>query len=95
MSRYVVILLAVLAGAAIGLFLARRKAKAEATLVEEGKSMSLAPWVAGLVVLVIGLFLLADHQRSPVNSEYRPAKVEDGVIQPGGFDSEQPSGADQ
>ena len=92
MSRYVVIALAVLVGAAIGLILARRKARAETTLVEEGKSMSLVPWVVGLVVLAVGLFLLADHQRSPISSEYRPATVEEGVIRPGGFDGGESAG---
>ena len=95
MSRYAVIILAILVGGAVGLYLARRNAKAATTLVEEGKSPSLVPWIAGLVVLVVGLFILADHQRSPVESEYRPARVEDGVIQPGGFDGDDPTGAGQ
>ena len=92
MSRYAVIALAVAVGAAIGIILARRKARAETTLVEEGQTHSILPWIAGLAVLMAGLFLLADHQRSPVDSEYRPAKVEDGVIRPGGFDGGKPSG---
>ena len=93
MNRYIVILLAVLVGAAVGLVLARRRAKAETTLVEEGRSPSLLPWLAGLAVLLAGLFLLADHQRSPIDSEYRPATVEDGRIKPGGFDGGKPPGA--
>ena len=92
MSRYIVIALAVLVGAAVGLIFARRNARARATLIEEGRSPSILPWAAGFLVLAVGLFLLADHQRSPVESEYRPAKLEDGVIQPGGFDDGQPAG---
>ena len=95
MTRYVVILLAILVGAAVGLILARRRAKADTTLVEEGKAKSLLPWLAGLVVLLIGLFLLADYERSPVDSEYQPARLEDGEIKPGEFDSKQPSGNTQ
>ena len=95
MTRYAVIFLAILVGAAVGLYLARRNAKQAVTLVEEGKSLSLVPWVAGLLVLLVGLFFLADYQRSPVDSDYRPAQIRDGEIQPGGFDSEKPSGAGQ
>lgn len=95
MGRYIVILLAILVGAAVGLALSRLKAKAETTLVEESKAISLLPWVAGLAVLMVGLFLLADHQRSPVDSEYRPARVEDGVVQPGGFENGEASGRGQ
>ena len=95
MSRYAVIILAILVGGAVGLYLARRNAKAATNLVEEGKSPSLVPWIAGLVVLVVGLFILADHQRSPVGSEYRPAQIRDGEIAPGGFDGDDPTGAGQ
>ena len=95
MTRYAVIFLAILVGAAVGLYLARRRAMNVTTLVEEGKSMTLLPWIAGLLVLLVGLFLLADYQRSPVDSEYRPAEIRDGEIQPGGFDNDEPTDADQ
>ena len=85
MTRYAIMLLAVLVGAAIGILLARRGRKSETTLVEDKPAISLIPWAAGIAVLVIGLFLLADHERSPKDADYKPATIEGGEIKPGKF----------
>jgi len=87
MSRYLIIGLAVLVGAILGLLLARYQKRQEHVLVEEGKTWSLLPWVAGFVVLIVGLFLLADGERAPKDAEYKPATLQNGDIQPGSFDS--------
>lgn len=90
MSRYLVMLLAVLIGAAIGLWLARRNRQSETTLVEEKPPRSLLPWVAGLTVLIIGLMLIANHERASIDTDYRPATIDNGSIRPGQFN--QPGG---
>ncbi|XDZ66153.1 hypothetical protein AB8880_01800 [Alphaproteobacteria bacterium LSUCC0684] len=87
MSRYLIIGLAVLVGAVLGLLLAKYQRGQEQVLVEEHKKMSLLPWIAGFAVLIIGLFLLADGQRAPKDAQYKPATLQDGGIQPGSFDA--------
>jgi len=85
MSRYLLIGLAVLVGGVIGLWLARRQREQEQVLVEESKRLQLMPWIAGFAVLIIGLFLLADGERAPIETKYEPAILQDGTIQPGTF----------
>jgi ABC-type dipeptide/oligopeptide/nickel transport system permease subunit len=86
MTRYLVIALALMVGGVLGLLLAKYQRGQEKVLVEENKKMSLLPWVAGFVVLIAGLFLLADGERAPKDAEYKPATLEDGGIKPGSFE---------
>ena len=91
MSRYLLIALAIAVGGLIGLWLSRRSAdqsKAE-TLIEEGKQVSLWPWIAGAAVLAGGLLLLAfQDDRADISLTYQPATITEGGITPGEFEGE-------
>ena len=90
MSRYLLIALAITVGGLIGLWLSRRNPehnKAE-TLIEEGKQVSLWPWIAGLAVLACGLLLLAFQDRADISLRYQPATITEGDITPGEFDKD-------
>jgi uncharacterized membrane-anchored protein YhcB (DUF1043 family) len=86
MSRYAVIAAAILVGVLIGYVLSRpREAADETVYVEQNQRYWYLPWLGGIVVLIIGLLLLADPTRAPKNSDYAPAVIKDGEIQPGQF----------
>lgn len=89
MTRYLIILAAILAGALIGWFLARpKKPAADEVLVEEKKPLNLWPFIAALAVLAVGLFFLAGLNRSGIETTYSPAVIEGDAINPGGFDQD-------
>lgn len=89
MSRYLVIALAIVIGGLIGLWLSRRDKSAETTLVDADSSKPLWPWLAGLAVLFVGLFMLASHERADIQKRYQPATLTNGDIQPGQFEQPQ------
>lgn len=86
MTRYALIALAVLVGVFIGWLISRpKKAADETVFVDARQPYWYLPWAGGLAVLIIGLFLLADHHRSPKEKTYNPAVIENGQIKPGTF----------
>ena len=86
MTRYAIIGLAVLVGVLIGWFLSRPKKAADETVVVEARQPYwYLPWLGGLSVLVVGLFLLADPHRASKDTTYKPASIENGQIKPGTF----------
>ena len=88
MTYYLIILAAVIVGAAIGLILASTQRKNETVLVEEGKAKLRFSWllVLGvLVMLLVGLFLLVDYDRASIDSRYTPAQSDDKSLIPGQF----------
>ncbi len=86
MARYIIFIIAILAGALVGWWLSRPKPKAADTiLVEEAKTFKITPWIIGGLVLIIGLVILADFDRAPKESTYSPAVIEGGDINPGSF----------
>ena len=98
MTRYLIILAAILAGALIGWLLARPKPPhADEVLVDATQKAAwwrqVIPWIAGFAVLMAGLFLLADYERAPKESAYQPAVIEGDQINPGRFEQEEAEGA--
>lgn len=85
MTRYLIILAAITVGALLGIWLGRRQRKQETLLVEDKPLASIWPWAAGLAVLIVGLFLLASHERAPIDTVYSPATSSNGTISPGSF----------
>ena len=92
MARYIIFIVAILAGALVGWWLSRPKPKAADTiLVQEAKAPKLLPWpqllpwIIGGLVLIVGLVILADFGRAPKEATYSPAVVIDGQINPGNF----------
>ncbi len=86
MARYIIVILAILAGALAGWWLSRPKQKAADTiLVEEAKAFKLTPWIIGGLVAIIGLVILADFDRAPKDATYSPAVIKDGHINPSSF----------
>jgi hypothetical protein len=86
MSRYAVIAAAILTGVLIGYILSRPGRAADETVyVEKRQRYWYLPWLGGIMVLIVGLFLLADPTRAPKDSKYSPAVIKDGEIQPGQF----------
>jgi len=95
MTRYLIILSAVLAGVLIGWLLSRpKKPAADEVLVEDKPVTNLWPFVGGLIVLALGLFYLAGLNRAPIEGEYNPAVIDGGAINPGHFNQDH-SGQDQ
>ena len=88
MSRYLLIALAIVVGGLIGWWLSRRDKAGETTLVEEKKQLQIWPWIAGITVLILGLFILASHERADISSSYQPATITNGDIKPGQFDND-------
>lgn len=91
MSKYLVILAAVLVGVLIGMIMARLKSKPasnETVYVDERPPINLIPYAAGIAVLLIGFYLISDGTRAPISSEYKPASLENGVLKPGQFDED-------
>ncbi len=100
MTRYAIMAAALLVGVLIGVVISRltnaRRAKnpdEETIYVDQRQPYWYVPWLGGISVLVIGLFLLADPTRAPKDSTYAPAVIKDGQIQPGQFSPK--SGPDQ
>ena len=93
MTRYMLLAAALLVGVLIGLVLSRlnraRAAhpEAETVYVDKPQPYWYLPWLGGITVLLVGLFLLADPTRAPKDSSYAPAVIKDGMIQPGQFTS--------
>ena len=90
MSRYLVILAALIVGIGLGILMSKLKNKsaAETVLVEEKPPLNLWPWVAGMLTLLVGLYLISDETRAPINAGYNPAIIKDGNLIPGGFDED-------
>ena len=87
MTRYFIILAAVLVGVLIGWLLSRpKKPAADEVLVEEKNPLSVWPFIAALVVLALGLFYLSGMDRSSIESNYSPAVIDGNAINPGHFD---------
>lgn len=91
MSRYIVILAALVVGIGLGLLMSRFKSRpaADTVLVEEKPPLNLWPWVAGVLTLLVGLYLISDDTRAPIDAGYKPAIIKDGTVVPGGFDDGQ------
>lgn len=90
MNRYLIIAAAVFVGIAIGWIMSRPKpAASDTVLVDEKPKINLIPWVAALAVLLIGLFLIADTHRAPIDADYNPATLSDGELKPGTFNESQ------
>ena len=83
------IALAVAVGASLGILLAqstkRRQGKTTTYVAADQKPPPVLPWLVGLVVLFVGLWLLADHDRSSKDTRYHPAELKNGTVQPGYF----------
>jgi hypothetical protein len=86
MTRYYIIAAAVLVGVIIGFLMSpRRKSARETVLVEEKPPINLVPWIAGILTLMLGLYLISDDTRAPIDAEYRPSALIDGELVPGTF----------
>ena len=96
MTKYFILLAAVLVGALIGWVLSRpQNPAADEVLVDEKKPMNLWPFVGGLIVLAVGLFFLAGQNRAPIDGEYNPAVIDGGTINPGYFNQDDQNQHDQ
>lgn len=86
MTKYAIILAALLVGIFIGWLLSRpRKAADETVFVDAHKRYWYLPWLGGIAVLFIGLFLLANPEKASKDARYNPAIIEDGTLKPSTF----------
>ena len=96
MIRYIIIIAAILAVVLLIIvpIMRPRQSKMETTLVEDAPASSLRFWLSirGIILLIVitllslGFFVLSGYDRSPINTQYDPAVIEDGIIRPGQFD---------
>lgn len=92
MIRILILVLAVAAGVSLGFVLARLQAKRQQRTkqttyvdVEDGKPTPILPWLIGLVVLFVGLLWLANSEPGSIDTQYNPARLENGELIPPHF----------
>jgi hypothetical protein len=94
MTRYLIIAAAILVGVLLRFLIARHRKPASETILVEEKPLHLIPWVAGILTLLIGLYLISDDTRAPIDAEYHPSVLIDGELVPGNFDDSEGGSGD-
>ena len=89
MTRYLIIIGAVLVGAFIGWILSKPKKAAADTVLEEQRPLTIWPFVGAFVALMLGLLVLSDFNRASIDSDYQPAVIDGDKIKPGQFEKKE------